>query len=186
MEEGRSKLLKYIESQRESGKRGAEKRWKQDSNPIGDPNGKPNGDGYGEKMALPSSSSNNKEKDIQVSPALLFPLKDGTEYPLELAKISQYEKTYQNIDVMFELKKCLQWNIDNKDKRKTERGILKHINAWLSNASQSKGPPIQKGIEPDNTALEEARKDRENYDPKKAQANLERINQMALGAIKKL
>ena len=37
LEQERSKLLKYVESQRESGKRGAEKRWKQDGDPIADP-----------------------------------------------------------------------------------------------------------------------------------------------------
>lgn len=56
-EEERSKLLNYIKSQSESGKRGAEKRWKK----HGDPNGDPNGVGYGGKMALPSSSSLKKE-----------------------------------------------------------------------------------------------------------------------------
>lgn len=120
-----------------------------------------------------------EEKDMQVSPALLFPLKDGTEYPLELAKISEYEKTYRNIEIPFELKKCLQWNIDNKDKRKTERGILKHINHWLSAASQSKGPGLQPGIEYDNTAVEEARRDAKELTPEQRAKNIARIKALA-------
>lgn len=184
MEEGREKLLKYIESQRESGKRGAEKRWKQDGDPIAEPISDPNDEPYGQKMALPSSSSLKKEKDMQIpsaTPALLFPLKDGTEYPLELAKISEYEKTYYNIDVMFELKKCLQWDIDRPKERKTKTGILKHINFWLSNESKQKGPPIQKGIEHDNKAVEEAREDMKRRDPEKTRA---KIHDLAMGVTK--
>jgi len=70
LEEERSNLLKYKESQRESGKRGAVKRWKKDSepngDPIGDPNSEPNGERYGESMALQSSSSNKERKDYTV------------------------------------------------------------------------------------------------------------------------
>ena len=117
-------------------------------------------------------------KDMQVSPALLFPLKDGTDYPLELAKISEYEKTYgSKIDVQFELKECLQWDIDNPDDRKTEKGILRHINFWLNRAVKDKSLGLQPGIEPDNTALEEAREDREQHDPIKAR---EKIRELAL------
>lgn len=61
LEEERGKLLKYIESQRESGKRGAEKRWKKDSDPNGDPISKPNG----ETMALLSSSSSLEEERVK-------------------------------------------------------------------------------------------------------------------------
>ena len=59
MEEERVKRLKYIKLQRESGKKGAYKRWKKDSNPNGDPIGKPNG----ENMALQSSLSLKKESN---------------------------------------------------------------------------------------------------------------------------
>ena len=127
-------------------------------------------------------------KDMQpqkAAPALLFPLKDGTDYPLELAKISEYEKTYHNIDVQFELKKCLQWDIDNPGKRKTKRGIMKHINQWLSNASKDKRPPIQAGIDPDNTAVEEARKEIAKITPEQYAKNKAKIAELARGATKK-
>ena len=128
-------------------------------------------------------------KDMRISsatPALLFPLRDGTDYPLELAKISQYEKTYRNIDVPQELTNCLQWDIDNAEQRKTKTGILKHINFWLNRASKDKGPGIQAGIEHDDTAVEEARKDKEEYDPGKARANLERLAALGEKATKRV
>ena len=61
MEEERAKRIKYIESQRNSGKRGAEKRWKGHSKPIGDPIGKPNG----ENMALHSHIHSQSSKYIK-------------------------------------------------------------------------------------------------------------------------
>lgn len=125
-------------------------------------------------------------KDMQVSPALLFPLKDGTEYPLELAKISEYEKTYHNIDVQFELKKCLQWDIDRPEQRKTGKGILKHINHWLSVASQSKGPGLQPGIQHDNTAVNEMNRELEKITPELRAKNKAMIAKLAGGATKKI
>lgn len=119
------------------------------------------------------------ERDIKEgAPALLFPLKDGTEYPLGLAKIFEYEKTYRNIDVSFEVKKCLQWNVDNPGKRKTKQGILKHINGWLADESKGKGPQPQAGIEYDNKAVGEARKDVAQADPEKAR---EKVRNLAKG-----
>ena len=69
----------------------------------------------------------------------LFPLRNNTEYSLLPEKIEQYKRTYPNIDVSRELLTCKQWNIDNPSKRKTQSGILKHINLWLSKASKDKG-----------------------------------------------
>jgi len=173
LEETREVQRKYRESQSEAGKRGAEKRWKGDNNPIGNPIGKANS----ETIALQSSSLKEEEKDIQA--ALVFPLRNGEDFSLGLSKISEYEKTYRNIDVPFELKKCLQWNIDNEGKRKTARGILSHLNKWLGKASELAGPIPLAGIQHDNTAADEARKDMQARDPEKARENLRRISEMA-------
>jgi len=172
LEETREEQRKYREAQSESGKLGAQKRWEKGSKPIGDAIGNPND----ETMAL-QSSSNKKEKDIQA--ALVFPLRDNKEFPLTLAKISEYEKTYRNIDVSFELKKCLQWNIDNKDKRKTERGILKHINQWLNEASKSQGAQPAAGIERDSKAADEARRDTEEMTPERKAEAKKRLEGLA-------
>jgi len=141
------------------------------------------------ELTPPSSSPSPsaKKKDMQVSPALLFPLKDGTDYPLELMKISQYEKTYgSKIDVMFELKECLQWNIDRPKQRKTKTGILGHINFWLNRAVKDKGPGIHPGIEHDGTAVEEMNQELEKITPELRAKNREWIKGLAKGVTKKI
>ncbi|MCB5373980.1 hypothetical protein LIP36_10255 [Amedibacillus dolichus] len=80
-------------------------------------------------------------KDMQSTKVLMpihFPLKDGTEYELGIEKIKQYQELYDDIDVIKELHKCKMWDIDNPSRRKTKRGIMRHINMWLSNAKPTK------------------------------------------------
>lgn len=48
--------------------------------------------------------------------------------------VEQYSDVYPGIDVVQQLKKCRQWNIDHPRKRKTKRGIRKHISGWLDRA----------------------------------------------------
>lgn len=62
MESVREKQRKYRESQSEAGKRGAEKRWKTDSNPIDNPIDNPNGETIALQSSPSSSSPNNKEQ----------------------------------------------------------------------------------------------------------------------------
>lgn len=61
LEKVREKQLKYIESQREAGKKGAEKRWKNDGDCDSKPNRVANRVASSEKMALQSSSSSLKK-----------------------------------------------------------------------------------------------------------------------------
>lgn len=78
LEIARQEQEEYRESQIESGKRGAERRWKgrikKDSKPNGDPIGDPIGDPNGEKMALQSSSSSSikikNKRYIHIPPSL--------------------------------------------------------------------------------------------------------------------
>jgi len=173
LEREREKQQKYRELQAEKGKRGAEKRWGEDS--PGDSHGhNPSND---RKIALQSSDFSLKEKDIQA--ALVFPLRNNKDFGLSLNKISEYENTYRNIDVPFELKKCLQWNIDNPSKRKTERGILKHINGWLSDESKKRGPQPAPGIERDSRAVDEARKEVEEMTPERKAKVKKRLEGLA-------
>lgn len=81
---------------------------------------------------------NNKDlHSTNVLVPINFPLKDGNEYTLGIEKIKEYINTYQNIDVIAELKKCKMWNIDHPKKRKTMRGIPAHISGWLARADSS-------------------------------------------------
>jgi|GEM_PF-3286476 len=130
LEEERDKQRKYRESQTEKSKLGVKAR--QNQSTPGSTHGLTPWSTPGQP--LQSSSSLSTIKDM-----LLYPLKNQKEYTLEAAKIQQYEKVYPNINVREELNKCRQWNIDNPGKRKTLRGITKHINLWLSSASEKKG-----------------------------------------------
>jgi len=61
-----------------------------------------------------------------------FPLKDGTDYTAPENLVSELKDTYQNLDVEFHLKKARLWLITTQSKRKTERGMPKFLNGWMS------------------------------------------------------
>jgi hypothetical protein len=100
---------------------------------------------------ITTNNNDNKEKnkkkyspELPVEPAgpaivsieLVLKDQDGnpTLYGVTQKDIDEYADTYPGIDVLFELKKCRQWNHDNPKKRKTLRGIRTHINTWLGRA----------------------------------------------------
>ena len=77
-------------------------------------------------------------------------LMSGVEFLVTPEMILSYQDTYPKIDVIAELKKCRQWNKDNPKKRKTEKGIQRHVNLWLSGADERKnnGSGTQGGTGP--------------------------------------
>lgn len=68
LERTRHEKQQYIEGQQESGKKGAEKRWKSDSKPNGDPIGKPNGETIALQSSSSSSSNTNTSTEKNISP----------------------------------------------------------------------------------------------------------------------
>lgn len=70
-------------------------------------------------------------------PMFLFPLVDGSEYPLLRQKVEQWKPLFPAIDVEQQIRLCLAWNIDNPRRRKTKEGILRHINTWLTKAQNN-------------------------------------------------
>lgn len=64
LERTRQEQENYRKSQSESGKRGAEKRWKKHGKPNGNPISKPNGNPNGEKIALQSPIKKNTKKKV--------------------------------------------------------------------------------------------------------------------------
>jgi hypothetical protein len=61
-------------------------------------------------------------------------LKNGTEWEPTMQDIRMWMKTYPNINLEQELNKMESWLYSNPGKRKTERGISRFINSWLSRA----------------------------------------------------
>ena len=75
-----------------------------------------------------------------VKPVITIPLihrnGDGKpqEYPVTQQMIDEWVDLYPAVDILGELKKLKGWNLANPKNRKTSRGILRHINSWLSRA----------------------------------------------------
>jgi len=73
--------------------------------------------------------------DEPESPILKFPVigKEKT-FSVYRSDIEEWKETYLGVDVLMEVKKCRQWNVDNPTKRKTIKGIRTHISSWLGRA----------------------------------------------------
>ncbi|MEW4564687.1 hypothetical protein AB1K70_19255 [Bremerella sp. JC770] len=77
----------------------------------------------------------------QVESEFKFVLKGGDEWCLPKAKLREYQNAYPKLDVEAELRKAAQWLIDNPTKRKTERGMPRYLNYWLSGQKSESGRP---------------------------------------------
>ena len=80
----------------------------------------------------------------QPEPAILtFPLaKKGETFAVTQPDIGEWQESFPGIDVLLELRHCLQWSRDNPTRRKTKNGIRKHITAWLGKAQdRTRGQP---------------------------------------------
>ena len=76
------------------------------------------------KAVVLESSKANGELNI--------PLKDGTYYYLKDDDINTLKDHYPNVDVPTELHRLVTWNTVNEDRRKTRRGIKRHITGWMA------------------------------------------------------
>ena len=65
-------------------------------------------------------------------------LNDKTEFPIYETQVHEWGSLFPRVDVEQELRNICAWNKANPVKRKTKRGILSHITAWLSK-EQNKG-----------------------------------------------
>jgi len=71
-------------------------------------------------------------------------LNTGEEWQADDADIIQWQKTYPAVDVFAELAKMESWLDANPTKRKTEKGIKRFVNSWLSRAQDRGGSsPLQ-------------------------------------------
>jgi hypothetical protein len=69
-----------------------------------------------------------------------FVLKNNQPWVLPRDKLDEYRATYgDKLDLDFQLRKAAQWTKDNPAKRKTEKGMGRFLNNWLSHADASDG-----------------------------------------------
>ena len=90
--------------------------------------------------AVPKKSATAQAETQEIPPeeiAISIPLVDGTDYNISKTEVEKMKTFYPAIDIMEELRKCAAWNYANPKNRKTSRGILKHVNSWLSRAQDS-------------------------------------------------
>lgn len=63
----------------------------------------------------------------------------GSLFDITQEDVNGWAESFPSVDVIEELRKCRQWNIDNPKKRKTKSGIRVHISSWLGKR-QDEGP----------------------------------------------
>ncbi len=83
---------------------------------------------------------------------ITVPLVDKSEHPITEAQVAEWEEAYPAVDVRQQLRTLRQWNIANPTKRKTRKGILRHITDWLAR-EQDRGGKRHETHQPiDNSA----------------------------------
>lgn len=70
-------------------------------------------------------------KTVSTPPVIVLPLNSG-EYGVSQEQINEWMGLYPAVDVMQQLRNMKGWLDSNPDRRKTKRGILRFITAWLS------------------------------------------------------
>ena len=78
------------------------------------------------------------EKTPPPEPIVSIPLVDKTEYPIYQTDIEEWQDAFPAVDIVQTLKRIRLWNVDNPKRRKTKKGVRKHITSWLD-SEQNKG-----------------------------------------------
>jgi len=91
------------------------------------------GQGEGQKKSKAIANVNhnvNDNKNVNVNVGL--PLKNGKDVFLDHDFMNELKATYSLINIDNELLKMRAWLVSNPSKQKTERGLPRFINSWLS------------------------------------------------------
>jgi len=68
--------------------------------------------------------------------------KNGTDWQPTDEQILQWQHAYPEVDIFAELNVMAAWLQSNEPKRKTEKGMPRFVNSWLSRANQKGGSPF--------------------------------------------
>ena len=91
------------------------------------------------------TDTDNKKPKGFFAAVIKIPLKDNTEYEIPAELVCELTNAYKTVNVPEELKKCRAWNKANVSKRKTKRGIKRHLHYWISSvADRQKQQSINK------------------------------------------
>lgn len=61
-----------------------------------------------------------------------IPLNDGSQFSVSAELAAELSKLYPAVDVPQTLNEIRGWNISHPAKRKTRKGVMAHINSWMS------------------------------------------------------
>jgi len=67
-----------------------------------------------------------------------FPVSNGKQVSISEQKVSQYQVSYPDINVIAQLRAIKQWLVDNAKKRKPDTGLNKFINGWLARSNDKR------------------------------------------------
>lgn len=68
--------------------------------------------------------------------------KNGIDWQPTDEQILQWQHAYPEVDIFAELNVMAVWLQSNEPKRKTEKGMPRFVNSWLSRANQKGGSPF--------------------------------------------
>jgi len=99
--------------------------------------------------------------------------KNGTDWQPTDEQILQWQHAYPEVDIFAELNVMAVWLQSNEPKRKTEKGMPRFVNSWLSRANQKGGSPLAQQEQEQSgklsakqfTALDMQTHDFMNYEP---------------------
>jgi uncharacterized protein YdaU (DUF1376 family) len=82
----------------------------------------------GEDSSEPQAAS-----EPEAPPFILIPIVGDDEgFPIQEATIAEFESLYPAVDVRQTLREIRGWNLANKSRRKTARGVMRHVNSWMT------------------------------------------------------
>lgn len=84
------------------------------------------------------SEPSGKTEDFEPEAAVAaIPLNTGAEWRPKISDYESFCKLYPGVDVEKEINKMAAWCMSNPTKRKTQKGIMRFVNNWLSKAQDS-------------------------------------------------
>ncbi len=87
------------------------------------------------KRSTPPSDADPPESEIEIKIPVVGV---GDEYPITKAEVAEFAELYPNVDVPQTLREIRGWNLTHPERRKTLKGVPRHVNAWLAR-EQNKG-----------------------------------------------
>lgn len=71
---------------------------------------------------------------IELEQQVKLPVSTGDQWSIDQSYLSEMSTCYPHVDIEAELLKMRAWLISNPSRRKTNRGMKRFINSWLSRA----------------------------------------------------